>query len=370
MPKNLTRRRLCAGLSLPLLWHALPGLAQPAPTLRARSDPLRVGFVYVSPVGSAGWTYQHDLGRQEMQQRLGARVQTTVVENVREGPDSERVMRDLAQQGHGLIMATSFGYLEPALRVAREFPEVAFEHAGGFRTAPNLNTYNARHYEGRYLAGVLAGLVSRSGMAGYLAGFPVPEVLQGLNAFTRGMRSVRPDAQVRVLWLSTWFDPPRERDGAQTLVNLGADILTHHTASPAVAQAAQALGVPVIPYHSDMRAFAPTQQLCAVTHHWGAHYTRVAQDLLEGRWSAQPVWGGMREGFVRLTAVADQLPADAAAQVRAREREIVEGRLHPFAAPVTDASGQVRLAQGMLPDEAIQAMDYAVQGVVGGVPGR
>ncbi|HPM68380.1 MAG TPA: BMP family ABC transporter substrate-binding protein, partial [Piscinibacter sp.] len=254
----------------------------------AQTPPLKVGFVYVSPVGEAGWSYQHDLGRREMERALGARVKTTVVEAVAEGADSERVMRDLAAQGHQLIFATSFGYLEPALRVAAEFPKVKFEHAGGYKTAANLNTYNARYYEARYLAGWLAGKTSKSGIAGYVAGFPVPEVVQGINAFAIGMREANPTAQLRVLWLNAWFDPAREREAAQTLINQGADVLTNHSGSPAVPQAAQAAfkdkGVRVIAYQSDMKAFAPDAQLAAVTHHWGGHYTRVAQSVLDGRW--------------------------------------------------------------------------------------
>ena len=214
---------------------AAAGAQAAAPALAAAPAPLKVGFVYVSPVGDAGWTYQHDLGRRAMEQALGPRVRSAVVESVAEGADSERVIRDLAQQGNRLVFATSFGYLEPTLRVAADFPAVAFEHAGGYKTAPNVGTYNARYYEARYLAGMLAGGVSPSGVAGYVAGFPVPEVVQGLNAFALGMRAVNPKATVKVIWLNTWFDPAREAEAATVLVNQGADILANHSASPAVA---------------------------------------------------------------------------------------------------------------------------------------
>ncbi|MDQ6681461.1 MAG: BMP family ABC transporter substrate-binding protein, partial [Pseudomonadota bacterium] len=265
-----------------------PPLIAPSPATpsSAVTSPLKIGFVYVSPVGEAGWSYQHDLGRREMEKALGDKVRTTVVEAVAEGADSERVIRDLARQGNELIFATSFGYLEPTLRVAAEFPDVKFEHAGGYKTAANVNTYNARYYEARYLAGLVAGSTSKSGVAGYVAGFAVPEVVQGINAFAIGMRESNPKAVVKVLWLNTWFDPAREAEAAQTLVNQGADVLTNHSASPAVAQTAQAnfaaKGVRLLAYQSDMRAFAPDAQLAAVTHHWGGYYTAVARSVLAG----------------------------------------------------------------------------------------
>jgi simple sugar transport system substrate-binding protein len=365
MFKNLARA------SAPALFALLALGAVPADT-PAQTPPLKVAFVYVSPIGEAGWTYQHDQGRRVMEEALGAAVQTTVIESVPEGPDSERVLRDLAAQGHRLIFATSFGYLEPALRVAAEFPEVKFEHAGGYKTATNLNTYNARYYEARYLAGLLAGKTSRRGVAGYVAGFPVPEVVQGINAFTLGMRAANPTAQVRVLWLNTWFDPARERDAALALVNQGADVLTNHSGSPAVPQLAQARfreqGVRVIAYQSDMRAFAPDAQLAAVTHQWGGHYTRVVRSVLDGTWKPEPVWGGMKQGLVQLQAIDPKVPADVRALVEARRVAIEAGRFRPFAAPLVDNQGSLRLQRGALDDAAIATMDWFVQGVVGSVP--
>lgn len=364
MHKNLARAAaLAAALLSPFHTPAQP------------TAPLKVGFVYVSPVGEAGWSYQHDLGRREMERALGARVKTTMVEAVAEGADSERVMRDLAAQGHQLIFATSFGYLEPALRVAADFPQVRFEHAGGYKTAANLNTYNARYYEARYLAGWLAGKTSRSGIAGYVAGFPVPEVVQGINAFAIGLREANPKAQLRVLWLNAWFDPAREREAAQTLINQGADVLTNHSGSPAVPQAAQAAfkdkGVRVIAYQSDMKAFAPDAQLAAVTHHWGGHYTRVAQSVLEGRWKPVPVWAGMKDGLVQLSAVDATLPAAVRDELEAKRRAIVADRFQPFAGPLADNSGRERFARGtILDDAAIAGMNWLAAGVIGSLPGQ
>ena len=356
MSKNLIRGRLLASMLLSLL------------TCAAAAEPLKVGFVYVSPIGQAGWTYQHDQARQALQRALGDKVQTRFVEAVPEGADAERVMRDLAAQGHRLIFATSFGYLEPALRVAADFPGVKFEHAGGYKTAANLNTYNARFYEGRWLAGWLAGKSSQSGVAGYVAGFPVPEVVQGINAFTLGMRAANPKATVRVLWLNTWFDPPKEREAALTLINAGADVLTNHSGSPAVPQVAEEKGVKLIGYQSDMRAHAPNAQLAAVTADWSGYYTRVVQSVVANRWQPRPAWGGIRDGMVKLAAVAPALPADVRKELAARERQLLDGTAGPFVGRLIDQAGQVRHESGALGDEAIAKMDWFVQGVSGTLP--
>ncbi|HEU5293350.1 MAG TPA: BMP family ABC transporter substrate-binding protein [Burkholderiaceae bacterium] len=366
MMQNLKRVRarvLCALAIAP--WLALPlrTSAQPAP-------PLKVAFVYVTPVGQAGWTYQHDLGRREMERALGDAVKTTVVEDVAEGPDAERVMRDLARQGQQLIFATSFGYLEGALRVAAEFPDVRFEHAGGYKTATNLNTYNVRAYEARWLAGRLAALNSKSGVAGYVAGFPVPEVVQGINAFALGMRSINPKASVRVVWLNTWFDPARERDAALALVNQGADVLANHTASPAVATAAEEKGVKLIANQSDMRAFAPHAQLAAVMPSWGGYYTQVVRDVMAARWKPVPVWGGVASGMVSLGAIGDAVTASQRGVIDESRRALVEGRATIFAAPLSDNQSRPRATSGALGDPQIAAMDWLVQGVVGTMPSQ
>lgn len=344
---------------------ALPAKAVAADA--AAAPPLKVAFVYVSPVGSAGWTYQHNMGRLDMERRLGAAVQTTYVENVAEGPDSERVMRDLAAQGYQLIFATSFGYLEPALRVAQDYPQVKFEHAGGYKTAANVNVYNARYYEGRWLAGYMAGKMSKTGISGYVAGFPIPEVVQGINAYTLGMRAANPKAQVKVSWLNTWFDPAREREAALALISQGADTLTHHSGSTAIPQLAEEKGVMLLGYQSDMSAIAPTAQLTSVTHVWGERYAKVASDVRAGRWKPQPYWGGLRDGVIKLAPFSKKVPADIAHQVRDRERAIAMGKLQPFSGRIVDQSGKVRQAGGTMKDEALAKMDFLVEGVVGGM---
>jgi basic membrane protein A len=332
------------------------------------AEPLKVGFVYVSPIGQAGWTYQHDQARLALERTLGAQVRTSFVEGVPEGADAERVMRDLASQGHGLIFATSFGYLEPALRVAADFPQVKFEHAGGYKTAPNLNTYNARFYEGRWLAGWLAGRASQRGVAGYVAGFPVPEVVQGINAFTQGMRAANPKAVVRVLWLNTWFDPPKEREAALSLVYGGADVLTNHSGSPAVPQTAEEKGVKLIGYQSDMGRYAPKAQLAAVTADWSAYYVRQARAAASGSWRPQPAWGGIKDGMVRLSALSATVPAVWRKELARLEQQLVAGRAGPFVGRLVDQAGVVRHERGALGDAAIAQMDWFVQGVEGSLP--
>lgn len=346
----------------------------------AEPVPLKVGFVYVAPLTDTGWVRQHDQGRLAMERALNADakaralppVQTTYVENVAEGPDAERVIRDLAQQGHRLIFTPSFGYMEPTLKVARDFPGVRFESITGYKTAANVAAANARYYEGRYLAGVAAGRMTRTHVAGYVAGFPIPEVLQGINAFTLGMRSVNPRAQLRVIWIGTWFDPARERDAAMTLMNQEADVLAFHTGSSAVMAAAQERGKMAVAYHSDMRAVAPQAQIIAVTHEWGDYYTRRARAVRDGTWTSGTVWGGVKEGMVRVGEFGPQVPRAVQREVLARQKDIATGRLHPFHAvrAVRDNQGREVVPAGTtLTDPQILQMNWLVDGVLGKLPG-
>ena len=337
--------------------------------LPAKAEPLKVGFVYVSPIGDAGWTTQHNRGREQMQAALGDKVTTSFVEKVPEGADAERVIRDLAAQGHKLIFTTSFGFMNPTLKVAEEFPDVKFEHATGYKRAANVGTYNARFYEGRYAAGVLAGKVTKTNTLGYVGAFPIPEVLQGINAFTLGARSVNPKVQVRVIWVNSWYDPGKERDAANALIGQGADIVTHHTDSSAVVATAEEKGKLAIAYHSDMSKFGPKAQLAAVTHHWGEYYTRTAQSVLDGTWKPDNVWGGMKEGMIRIEAFNESLPKDVVELVEAKAAAIKAGEFHPFTGPIVGSDGKEIAAKGaVLTDEQLGKMDFYVQGVVGKVP--
>lgn len=335
------------------------------------ADLLKIGFVYVAPLADAGWVHQHDLGRKAIDAALGSKVQTSFVENVPEGADAERVIRDLAQQGHKLIFTPSFGYMEPTLKVAKDFPGVRFESITGYKTAPNVATANARYYEGRYLAGIAAGRMTKTNVAGYVAGFPIPEVLQGINAFTLGMRSVNPKARVSVIWLDVWFDPSKERDAAMTLFNRDADVIAFHTGSTAVMQAAQERGKLAIAYHSDMRRVAPDAQVVAVTHQWGGYYTQRARAVLDGTWQSGKVWGGVREGMIRVGDFGPKVPKAVQEEVLARQRDIAGGTLQPFraaAADVRDNEGRVVIPKGTaLTDTQILQMNWLVDGVQGRV---
>jgi len=326
--------------------------------------PVKAAWVYVSPVADAGWTRQHDLGRRAVEQALGAQVKTTYVENVPEGADAERVIRDLARQGNQIIFAPSFGYMGPMLKVAREFPKVKFEAITGTKQAANVATANARYYEGRYLAGIAAGRMTRTNKAGYVAGFAVPEVLQGINAFTLGMRSVNPRAEVRVIWLNAWFDPAREREAAMTLMDQGADVLAFHTATSAVMAAAQERGKLAVAYHSDMRNVAPQAQIAAITHRWGDYYTQRVKQVLAGTWSSGDLWGGVDKDMVRVEAFGPKVPQEVQTEVLAHQADIAAGRLHPFTGPIYDNTGAVHAAPGdVLKDDEILSMNWLVQGV-------
>ena len=360
-----TRRTTLAAMTACAIALALPADAQ-APKA---GEPLKIGFVYVSPIGDAGWTFQHDTGRKEMEKNLGGKVTTKYIENVPEGADAERVIRELAQTGHNLIFTTSFGYMNPTIKVAQSFPNVKFEHATGYKTSKNVGIYNARFYEGRYLAGIVAGKMSKTGVAGYVAAFPIPEVVMGINAFTRGMRSVNPKAEVKVIWTSSWFDPGKETEAANTLISQNADVLTHHTDSPAVTQAAEAKKVYSIAYHSDMSKYGPNAQLTAVTHHWGDYYTKVAQSVVDGKWQSDNVWGGIKDGMIKLAPYNKVVPPDVQALVKKAQDEIAAGKLNPFTGPMKDNEGKERLAAGKtITDAELSKMDYYVEGVIGKLP--
>jgi basic membrane protein A and related proteins len=371
MYKNLAASLLAACFALSVSVAATAVSAQTSPTSPAGSAkaPIKVGFVYVAPLTDAGWVRQHDEGRKAVEAALGSKVKTTYVENVPEGADAERVIRELASSGHKVIFTPSFGYMEPTLKVAKDFPDVKFESITGYKTAANVSVANARYYEGRYLAGIAAGRMTKTNMAGYVAGFPIPEVLQGINAFTLGMRSVNPAAQVKVVWLNAWFDPAREREAAMSLINQSADVLAFHTGSNAVMVAAQEKGVMAVAYHSDMRKVAPDAQIIAVTHLWGDYYTSRVKAALDGTWQSGRVWGGTRQGMVRVDGFGSKVPFTVRREVEGYQNDMRIGALLPFLAKrmdVLDNEGRVVITGGTtLSDEQILNMNFLVAGVLG-----
>ena len=358
-----------AAIATVALSAALPASAQ-APAA-STTTPYKVGYVYVSPIGDAGWTFQHDTGRKEMEKALGGKVVSKFVENVPEGADAERVIRELAQDGNQLIFTTSFGYMNPTLKVAKAFPKTKFEHATGYKTDANVGIYNARFYEGRYLAGMVAGKMTKSNVAGYVGAFPIPEVVMGINAFARGMKAVNPKAEVKVIWVNSWYDPGKERAAADTLVSQGADVLTHHTDSTAVVQAAEAKNVYAVAYHSDMSKYGPKAQLTAVTHQWGEYYKKAVQDAMAGTWKPGNVWGGIKEGMIKMAPFNPVVPKDVQDQVNKTAADIGAGTFHPFTGPMKDNEGKERLAAGkVISDADLSKMDYYVEGVQGKLPAK
>jgi simple sugar transport system substrate-binding protein len=331
-------------------------------------DKLKVGFVYVGPVGDFGYSYQHDQGRIAMQKALGDKVETTYLENVAEN-DSERAIEQLARSGHQLIFTTSFGFMEPTLRVARKFPKVRFEHATGFKRAANVATYSARFYEGRYILGQIAGKMTKSNTLGYVAAFPIPEVVSGINSFYLGAKSVNPDVKVKIVWANTWFDPGKEADAAKALIAQGADIISQHTDSAAPLQEAEKGGKFAFGQASDMIRFAPKAQLTSIIDDWSGYYIERVKAALAGSWKSDDTWGGLKSGMV-VMAPFTNMPADVKDLAEKTTASISAGTLFPFACPIVDQSGKTVECKGgkTLSDEQILSMNWYVQGIDDKIP--
>lgn len=327
------------------------------------ADKLKVGFIYIGPPGDFGWTYQHDQGRQAIDARLGDHAETVFVENVPEGPDAERTITRLARQGAGLIFTTSFGYMDPTLNVAAKFPDVKFEHATGYKRTDNVSTYGARFYEGRYVIGQIAAKMSKSGVAGYIGSFPIPEVVRGINAFLLGAQTVNPDFKLKVVWANSWFDPGREADAAKVLISQGADIITQHTDSTAAVQVAEAQGVYAFGQASDMAAFAPNALLTSIIDNWADYYVDRTQAVLDGSWVSTDTFGGLDANMVQMGPFVN-MPADVKAMAETTTAAITSGELHPFAGPVYKQDGSLAAAEGEVVDlGTLLGMDWYVKGV-------
>ena len=334
------------------------------------ADPVKMAFVYVGPVGDGGWTYAHELGRKEVEKKFGAKVSTSIVENVPEGADAERVIRDLAAKGNKVIFTTSFGYMEQTLKVAKTFPKVEFYHATGFKSAPNVTIYNSRMYEPAYLAGIIAGHMSKKGVLGFVASFPIPEVVRNINAYTMGARSVNPKITTKVIWVSSWFDPSKERAAAETLIGQGADVLLQNTDSSAVLQTAQDKGVYAFGWDSDMTAYGPKAHLASAIEIWGGYYSSVAEAAIAGKPLKKPVWGGIKEGMNDLVSVNPAIPDAAKKLVAEKKAAIAAGKFAVFAGPIKGQDGKDKVPAGKsLSDKEIDSVNWYVEGVEGSVPG-
>jgi len=337
---------------------------------RAAESSVKVAFIYVDPVGDTGWSYQHDLARRELERVLGSQVKATYVESVPATADAERVIRQLAVAGNQLIFTTSFGYMEPTLRVAKLFPKVNFEHATGYKTAANVVTYETRFYEGAYLLGVLAGKTTRSNTLGFVGSFPIPEVIRNIDAFTLGARSVNPRATTKVIWVDTWYDPGKERQAAEALIAQDADVLAQNTDSPAIVQVAEKHGVHAFGWDSDMSKYGPNAQLTANTENWADYYIAEVRKVLAGTWTGgRQTANGIKENMVVLTPLNKSVPPDVARLFEEKKRAISDGRLLPFAGPIRDNTGAARLGPGTaLTHEQLMAINWYVEGVDGSVP--
>ncbi|MES2935931.1 MAG: BMP family ABC transporter substrate-binding protein [Pseudomonadota bacterium] len=346
--------------------EAKPASAAPSTTT---AEPLKVAFVYIGPVGDAGWTFAHNEGRKAVEAQYGAKVKTTFVENVPEGADAERVFRDLATQGNQLIFGTTFGYMEPMLKVAKDFPNIKFEHATGYKTAANMAIYDSRTYEGAYVAGVIAGKMTKSNKLGVVGSIPIPEVIRNINAFTLGAQSVNPAATTRVVWINKWFDPGKERDGALALIGLGVDVLIQNTDSPATLQAAEEKGVLAFGWDSDMSKFGPKAHLGSAAINWAPYYNKIVGDVLAGSWKSGETWNGVKEGAINIVSPNATLPADVKTLLDEKIAAIKEGKLHPFTGPIVNQEGKEVVAAGKIIEEKdLKSLNYYVKGVEGSIP--
>jgi basic membrane protein A len=342
-----------------------------APAAEApKSEPLKVAFAYVGPVGDGGWTFAHDNGRKAVEAEFGDRVVTTYVESVPEGADAERVIRDLAAQGNKLIFGTTFGYMEYMLKVAADFPDVKFEHATGYKQAANMRTYDSRTYEGAYMAGVIAGAMTKTNTLGVVASVPIPEVIRNINSFTLGAQSVNPDIKTKVVWVNAWFDPPKETEAATSLINAGADILMQNTDSSAVLQTAEKMGKRGFGWDSDMTAYGPKAHLASAVINWGPYYKKAVKDVLDGTWQGNVgSWWGHKEGAIDLVSIAEDVPAEVKAKIEEIKAGLKDGSFVIWKGPIVDQDGKEVLAAGAVADdEFLGGIKFYVKGVEGKLP--
>ncbi len=346
---------------------AAPATPPPPP----KPEPLKIAFAYVGPVGDGGWTFAHDNARKALEKEFGDKIKTSFVENVPESADAERVLRDMATQGNKLIFGTTFGYMEPMLKVAPDFKDVKFEHATGFKQADNMRTYDSRTYEGAYMAGIIAGKMTKSNTLGVVASIPIPEVIRNINAFTLGAQTSNPKVKTKVVWVNGWFDPPKETEAATALINGGADVLFQNTDSPAVLKTAEAKGKRAFGWDSDMTAYGPKAHLASAIINWGPYYIKATKEALDGSWKGGGgVWYGVKEGAIDIVSIAADVPAETAAKVAEVKKGLADGSYTIWKGPIMDNTGKPMVAKDAAGDDKyLSGMNTYVKGVEGKVPG-
>ena len=351
---------------------AAPAVAAPpaAQAPAASTGPLKIAFAYIGPVGDGGWSYAHDNARKALEKEFGDKIVTTYVESVPESADPERMLRDFVDQGNQIVLGTTFGYMETMVKIAADHPEVKFEHATGYKTTPNLRTYDSRTYEGAYLAGIVAGAMTKTNTLGVVGSVPIPEVVRNINSFTLGAQSVNPKITTKVVWVNEWFSPPKETEAATSLINGGADVLFQNTDSPAVLKTAQEKGKRAFGWDSDMTAYGPKAHLGSAIINWTPYYTKAVKDALEGTWTTGQAWWGVKEGAIDLVSVAEDVPAETRARVEEVKKGLKDGSFSVWKGPLLDNAGKEILAAGMVADDKfLGGVNFYVQGVEGKVPG-
>ena len=336
----------------------------------ASTGPLKIAFAYIGPVGDGGWSFAHDNARKALEKEFGDRIATTYVESVPESADAERVLRDFVGQGNQMVFGTTFGYMETMVKIAADHPEVKFEHATGYKTAPNLRTYDSRTYEGAYLAGIVAGAMTKTNTLGVVGSVPIPEVVRNINSFTLGAQSVNPKITTKVVWVNEWFSPPKETEAATSLINGGADVLFQNTDSPAVLKTAQEKGKRAFGWDSDMTAYGPKAHLGSAIINWTPYYTKAVKDALEGTWTTGQAWWGVKEGAIDLVSVAEDVPAETRARLEEVKNGLRDGSFSIWKGPLMDNAGKEILAADMVADDKfLGGVNFYVKGVEGKVPG-
>ena len=347
-----------------------PEAASAAASAPAKPEPLKIAFAYVGPVGDGGWTFAHDNGRKMLEKEFGDKIVTSFVEKVPEAADAERVFNDMIGQGNKLVFGTTFGYMEPMLKVAADHPEVKFEHATGYKTAPNLRTYDSRTYEGAYMAGVIAGAMTKTNTLGVVGSIPIPEVIRNINSFTLGAQSVNPKIKTKVVWVNEWFNPPKETEAATSLINGGADVLMQNTDSAAVLKTAEDKGKRAVGWDSDMSAYGPKAHLGSAVINWGPYYIKATHDALEGKWATGKAWWGVKEGAIDFVSIAADVPAEAKTKLDAVKAGLKDGSFVIWKGPIADNTGKEQLAKDVVADDAfLGGVKFYVKGVEGKVPG-